>query len=825
MKQLAKRIFQGLGPATTHAEQAHNALVISLVTAVYMAVTAATTYFYFLWQGLVPRGVEVFAAFTVAALVSAWLSWRGRYRLGIVILLATIMFAVLPYRETVLAGQGITVAVMILIAVTGVATAALPAGWAAVAVLAGLLVGVGYVLYDLYGVKVYVEPEYTMTLVIGAVETLVYAFYVRGFIRSLGLRSRLVLAFILVALVPLVVLSAMNSQRLVDLQTEEANRELVETAEQMSRIVDTYLQTQMDTLRTEARIPDVMGFVDSPSENQARVRSVLHTLSLRETVFITSYAILDRDGNNILDTAADNIGRSEADHSYFQTPMVSGRPYVSPVSFFDDDPRLYVSSPIRDASGEAVGVLRAEYNAVVLQWLVRKNARSDVHSLYVVLVDDESYLRLAHSASPQTIYHTYAKLSETQLETLQKLGRFPAGTVDELSTSQPDMVDGLQRLDVQPIFVASSAVLGDQAYVTAQRITQAPWLIIARMSVASVREAVNAHIRGTTVFAFISIVLVALAGLLMTQMLTAPIVRLTRIAEQVAGGDLAARAQVGNQDEIGKLAGTFNMMTAQLQETLTGLEQRITARTRALELSADVSRRLSTILDPSQLVSEVVDLLQFAFNYYHVHIYLMDQQQGKLVMAGGTGEAGKIMLERRHSLPLGQGLVGQACATGDVILSADTHQDPNWLPNPLLPETRSELAVPILLGDAVLGARDVQHNVANGLGQQDAELLRSVANQLAIALRNARQYEQAQHQAQQETLTVAIVDQIQKTESMPDALQVAVRELGRALSAPRTGVRVHVGADNGGASNGGANNGGAITGREASDPDTAREMQ
>jgi len=247
-----------------------------------------------------------------------------------------------------------------------------------------------------------------------------------------------------------------------------------------------------------------------------------------------------------------------------------------------------------------------------------------------------------------------------------------------------------------------------------------------------------------------------------------------------------------------------------------------------VELSADVSRRLSTILDQSQLVSEVVDLLQFAFNYYHVHIYLMDEAQGKLVMVGGTGEAGKTMLEQGHSLAVGQGLVGQACLTGDVILAADTRQDLNWLPNPLLPETRSELAVPILLGDAVLGALDVQHNITNGLGQQDAELLRAVANQLAIALRNARQYQQAQRRAQQESLTVTIVDEIQKTQSMPEALQVAVRELGRALAVPQTGVRLNLGANNGAANNGAADNGAADNGgngREASDPHTAREMQ
>ncbi len=219
-----------------------------------------------------------------------------------------------------------------------------------------------------------------------------------------------------------------------------------------------------------------------------------------------------------------------------------------------------------------------------------------------------------------------------------------------------------------------------------------------------------------------------------------PIAELTSTVSEMSGGVQSRRAKVSGPSEMRTLATNFNQMADQLEDTLAGLEEQVKQRTHRLKIVSILSDHLSGILYLSELLVETVNQVKDSFDYYHVHIYLLDDRGENLVMAEGTGEAGVEMKQQGYYIPLTApvSLVSQAARSGQVIWANNVRQDENWLPNPLLPDTQAEVAVPIILDDTVVGVLDVQENEMATLDVGDDELLRSVANHVAVAIRNAR---------------------------------------------------------------------------------------
>ena len=213
----------------------------------------------------------------------------------------------------------------------------------------------------------------------------------------------------------------------------------------------------------------------------------------------------------------------------------------------------------------------------------------------------------------------------------------------------------------------------------------------------------------------------------------------TSIQQPIVFGALSLMTVVLVNQALGRIQSATN----QLVELNVGLEQRVAERTKALETSAEISRRLTAILDPRELASAVVNQVQTAFNYYHAQIFLFDATSENLVLTAGTGAAGAEMLKRGRALPKGRGLIGRAAENNESVLVSDTSQDPDWLPNELLPDTKAEAAIPITIGDRVLGVLDVQDNVMNDINPEDITLLESLAGQIAISLQNAESYARA----------------------------------------------------------------------------------
>ena len=558
--------------------------------------------------------------------------------------------------------------------------------------------------------------------------------------RDYSLGAKLIFAFLAVTLIPIAGLAYYNDFTSRQNLTDAADTALNTAAAHSALVVDSFIDDKLSEIRIYAKLYILQEYLSMPpserpgSETEKALYTDMQTLSLLHPG-ISSVALLDKRGVDVADTVLDDVGKEKSDRDYFIGAVSSGLPYVTPVliSRTTNQSSIYFSAPVKDARGNLIGVIRVRYDAVVIQELIEVNVDNFTGVGAFAVLFDENYVRLAHTSAPELILKSVVPLPAEKLTELQSGGdpRLPAGTAEELSTNLPDVQKGLENLDAQPIFSADFAASGqglDQ--VVGVRLKSRPWTIVFVQAQEVFLAPVQAATRNNLIIAIVVAFLVAAIGFLMAQFISWPIVNLTAVAQKIAGGDFSAQAAVTSKDEVGTLAATFNDMTAQIRQ-----------RTKAVETSIDVSRRISSILDLGQLVTEVVGQLQSAFNYYHAHIYLLDEAGENLNMAGGTGEAGKTLLERGHSIPRGRGLVGRAAESKEFVLVPDTTKDPNWLSNPLLPETKSEIAVPILAGDQVLGVLDVQNNVAESLGQQDADLIRSIANQVAVAVTNIRQYE------------------------------------------------------------------------------------
>lgn len=740
----------------------------------------------------------------LVAWVGVYWIWTGRLERGIWIMIAgieiiTLILAVLTE------GQGLLIGLTSFLLTISLSTLALTGAAQQRAVVLAAAVGVAVILFDFYGPPIGAPGNPLLTNILTGVILLLAAAVLLARFGAYSLRVKVLLAALLLSLIPMLALSWLNiNQRTAELE-QASIQTLLDLSGQAALSVDRFLETGLNNVRTQAQLPGFSDYLSLPvaarpgSQQERNVGRALLALQRSDAIFISSAALLDLNGINVMDTDLSAIGRDESQQPYFREAVRTNLPVISPVLI---DPNsgeggLYFSAPVRAANRETVGVLRLRYRASILQAILTESVGRDIEKGYAVLVDDDYFIRLAHTGNPGLIFKSYLSHETATVEWLQRSGRLPPGPPEESSTNQPEIVGLLRNIDVQPTFTTGASALGgEQAFTAATRSRYAPWIVLTRQAVSVIQEPIARQARSSVVLVLVTAGLVALVAIVGSQYLTAPLMQLTQTAQRYAAGDLSARSYLSTADEIGVLSRTFDEMAGELQQILQGLERRVAERTRAIELSAEVSRRLSTILDPTDLVNEVVHLIQQAFSYYHVHIYLKDETEEKLVMVGGTGEAGRTMLAQGHSIPLGRGLVGRAAESGAPVLVEDTYQDPDWLPNPLLPETRAEVAVPIMYGEQVIGVLDVQQNRVEGLSAADAELLLGIANQVAIALRNARQYLQAQQEAEREAQLSEIIRQIQSARTIESALQIATREIGRALGASRLAVRL--GMDEGG---------------------------
>jgi GAF domain-containing protein/HAMP domain-containing protein len=277
-------------------------------------------------------------------------------------------------------------------------------------------------------------------------------------------------------------------------------------------------------------------------------------------------------------------------------------------------------------------------------------------------------------------------------------------------------------------------------------------------------ERENINVLGISLFVILGILgLTLLVTINFSNSLTAPLVSLTGTAEEMAKGNLAVRANITEQNEIGTLAATLNSMASELKTSIDSLEMRVVERTKEaeqrsqeletansqiqrraaqFEAMAMVAQSISSVRDPQELLPHVASVISEKYGFYHVGVFLLDETNEYAVLTAANSAGGQRMLARHHRLKVGeQGIVGSVTGSGEPRIALDVGADAVFFNNPDLPDTHSEMALPLRSSGKVIGALDVQSTETGAFTDEDVETLSLLANQVSLAIENARLFE------------------------------------------------------------------------------------
>lgn len=249
----------------------------------------------------------------------------------------------------------------------------------------------------------------------------------------------------------------------------------------------------------------------------------------------------------------------------------------------------------------------------------------------------------------------------------------------------------------------------------------------------------------SVLFSLLALMLGAGFSYFVSKAVSDPINELISTFNKIEQGDLTQRAKVSATDELGIVTMQFNRMVNRLESLQTTLEQQVQGRTRLLKATNDVARAASSSLDPDELLSRVIDLFPEQFGYYYAAIYLLDSSGKWAELRHATGEAGMVLKQNHHRLEVsGKSMVATAIRERTERIAQIAVNEKQRFENPLLPYTRSEISLPLMVGTRVLGALNVQSTREADFGPDVIETMKNMASQVAVALENARLFQEAQ---------------------------------------------------------------------------------
>ena len=603
---------------------------------------------------------------------------------------------------------------------------------------------------------------------------ILFALYIALNLNNYAFRVKMILVLGVLTIIPTAILTSISSNNLQSNLIGQANQSLVSSSNQLAAAVNSFIQINLDSARTDAQSTALVDYIQQPivattgagalfprgTDLERAAATDLAALLKKDPLNIISCKIFDQAGTIQLSTDQNEIGLHGTTYLYYLTPFQNGLPYVSPVTVnVDGSGIIHFSAPIRTSSGITDGVLDIVYSASVLQQIVVRNGNKLGTDVDAMLLDENNII-LAHSAAPDLVYKIINPPDTNTITSLIDAIRLQTLPPAQLSLHMDGLTDGLKNISKTQNFSgnffpqqtpnSSGNSAPDQAAAT--ELSSLKWYMVTFVPQSTLLAPVQKQTQNVVLISIlISLVSIAIA-LGLTQVLISPILSLTRTSEQITQGDINASAHVSTQDEIGELAKTFNSMNERVRDLVGSLEQRVADRTQALErraiqlqAAADVGSTAARLRDLDELMRQVTRLISQRFGFYHVGIFLLDEQGEYAVLRAANSEGGQLMLARGHKLKVGQvGIVGYVSGTGKPRIALNVGEDSAFFNNPDLPATQSEMALPLIVGGKTLGALDIQSSQESAFTQEDITTLKVLADQIAIAIENARLFSENQ---------------------------------------------------------------------------------
>jgi len=464
--------------------------------------------------------------------------------------------------------------------------------------------------------------------------------------RQYTLRAKLVTAFMVIVLISLAVLAVLDGYIMGQNLTEGANKALASAARSYADRIDQFNRQNAQFLRTEASLPVINRFLTRKAEppyNRQALLEILLALKSRQKDIIYSYAILNKQGINILDTDSANIGIDESRNAYFN--VLTGRnrlnTYRSPIIFEERRPVIVFSSAINDLSGKLIGVLRTKYDASILTSLLDRTKGMVGRGSFAVLLD-ENTLRLVHGRRNDLKYTLASGINKGRLQQLKQKKRVPQNETGAFAERPEWTRKILSASFSDPIIETRFSGLGTALFSAAVvKLETAPWTIIVSQPQEVFLEPVVAQVQSAFLLVVVIVIVVVLIVMAATKLLLGPVKRLTTVVRTIADGDLHVKANIEADDEIGGLATAFNDMTININNLIVDLEEEVGSH----KLTAENLNKLSQAIEQSP-VSVMITDLQGSIEYVNPQLckitgYTAEELQGKnprILKSGNTPE-------------------------------------------------------------------------------------------------------------------------------------------------------------------------------------------